>query len=92
MADERIEGSTEGTEWRDLAACRRTGVDFFDEDQTAAALAVCRACPVLAPCRAVALEERPPEGVWGGLTPRDRRVLVLRTRQARQAQQAQSRV
>lgn len=92
MGDERTGGSTEGTAWRELAACRRTAVDFFDEEQTAAALAVCRTCPVLTPCRDVALAEGPPEGVWGGLTPRDRRVLALRARQARPTRQEQSRV
>lgn len=86
MADERSDGASNSTDWRVDAACRRTTVDFFEEEQTALALAVCRICPVLVPCREVALDEQPPEGVWGGLTPRDRRVLALRGRQARQAQ------
>ena len=91
MADERTHVVPETIYWRDLAACRRAPVDFFDEEQTAAALAVCRTCPVLTPCRDEALVERPAEGVWGGLTPRDRRVLALRNRQARQAEQRDSR-
>ena len=71
--------------WRGFAACRRTGVDFFDEDQAEAAVAVCAGCPVLEPCRELALLELVPEGVWGGLTPRDRRVVAMRRRQQARA-------
>lgn len=72
--------TSDGSDWREGAACRSATVDFFDEGAEHEAVAVCRTCPALRPCREFALAEGPPEGVWGGLTPRDRRVLVLRAR------------
>ena len=41
----------------------------------AAAKAVCASCPVLAQCRAHALEVREPYGVWGGLTEDEREAI-----------------
>lgn len=60
--------------WRERAACRGSSIDFFaedDVDQTAAAMAVCRSCPVADPCLEHA--RRVPWGVWGGRTPEERR-------------------
>lgn len=42
---------------------------------TAAAKRVCAQCPVRAECLAYALEVCEPHGVWGGLTPHERRQL-----------------
>ena len=36
-------------------------------------------CPVLAQCRAWALETREPHGIWGGLTPHQRHTLLRDT-------------
>jgi hypothetical protein len=37
------------------------------------AVAQCKRCPLLSPCREYALAEHPPYGIWGGLTERARR-------------------
>ena len=39
----------------------------------ARALSICRMCPVQDPCAAYAVARPEPYGVWGGLTPADRR-------------------
>jgi WhiB family redox-sensing transcriptional regulator len=57
--------------WMSLAACRSTPPDlFFAEDPRgqAAAIAVCKACPVLAECLDYAVTTNS-EGIWGGLLP-----------------------
>ena len=50
-------------------------------DQIEQAEAVCRRCPVSAPCLTFALSTRQDTGVWGGLSVDERRPL---TRQASQ--------
>lgn len=51
---------------------------WFSDDpgDQAAAVAVCRGCPVRPQCAAWALETRQGWGVWGALTERDRRRLL----------------
>ncbi len=39
---------------------------------------VCRKCPVIAECLADALDNRTEFGVWGGMTERERRVMLHR--------------
>jgi WhiB family redox-sensing transcriptional regulator len=75
----------EAYDWQLVAACR--GVDtkvFFAPDaerglrrlaRERIAKAVCRSCPVMAACAAYAVSTREPFGVWGGLTPDERRRL-----------------
>ena len=41
---------------------------------SARAIAVCSVCPVKVPCRNMGLEDQSLQGVWGGLSVRDRRV------------------
>ena len=43
-----------------------------DEDATAAALALCQACPVRAACLEYATRNGLREGIWGGALPQDR--------------------
>jgi hypothetical protein len=50
--------------WHRRAACRGTGIDFFDPAQADRAVAICRDCPVAAQCREAGRRE--PAGVWGG--------------------------
>ena len=76
----------EAWSWQLDAACR--GIDskvFFSPDaergtrRTArerVAKAVCRSCPVMASCREHALRAREPFGVWGGMTPDERRAAL----------------
>ncbi|MEY9944726.1 WhiB family transcriptional regulator [Kitasatospora sp. GAS1066B] len=40
------------------------------------AKAICWSCPVRGRCLALAMERKEPEGVWGGLTARERRRLT----------------
>lgn len=44
----------------------------------ALAVSICAACPLQSVCRGWALSVGEPEGVWGGLTPDERRVLRRR--------------
>jgi WhiB family redox-sensing transcriptional regulator len=68
--------------WAALASCRRYDPDIFfpgSEESSAAALRVCRACPVMDDCREWALDARVRYGVWGGLTERERRRMLRRS-------------
>lgn len=70
------------TTWRVHAACRSLGDYYFfpphhesDRDRVRrerAAKAICAMCPVLSPCRELALKWDEPHGVWGGLSESDR--------------------
>jgi WhiB family transcriptional regulator, redox-sensing transcriptional regulator len=67
--------------WRDDAACRHADPDlFFPIGATGPALRqiseakrICRACPARTPCLAWALENGITDGVWGAITPDERR-------------------
>ena len=60
------------------------------EARERAAKRVCAQCPVLAQCRAYALETREPYGVWGGLTEDERSTLIRRRRRAAAAAAARA--
>ena len=70
-------------EWRTNAACRHTDPDLFFPvgttgdalSQIEAAKAVCRACPVSAPCLEYALSTNQDSGVWGAMSEDERRKL-----------------
>lgn len=73
--------------WQEHAACRGPlGSVFFPPPTTERkrekiareqkAKEICKACPVLAPCRQYSIEIREPHGVWGGLSEKERRVLL----------------
>jgi WhiB family redox-sensing transcriptional regulator len=80
------------TDWFDDAACRDVGTDVFfpvSESQAGEAKAICATCPVRDECLEFALETRPGDGVWGGLTPTERhRVIRRRQKAARKAREA----
>ncbi len=80
------------TDFFDDAACRDadTAVFFPTSDAHAAeAKAICAACPVREACLEYALETRPADGVWGGLTPTERhRVIRRRQKAARKSKAA----
>jgi WhiB family redox-sensing transcriptional regulator len=69
--------------WREEIACRDADPDlFFPIGPTGAGLRqmeeakrICRACPVQIQCLAWALENGVADGVWGGTTPDERRVI-----------------
>ncbi|GAB1331300.1 WhiB family transcriptional regulator [Streptomyces sennicomposti] len=67
--------------WRERGACRSEDPELFfplgegalSLRQIEQARAVCRRCPVLRECREFALRHREYDGVWGGMTARERR-------------------
>lgn len=75
----------EGVTWRRQARCRGADPGLFhpeDEDEPAVAAAreVCSGCPVRQACLEYALAAREPDGVWGGLTAKERRRELRRRR------------
>jgi WhiB family transcriptional regulator, redox-sensing transcriptional regulator len=64
-------------DWTMLAKCRGMEDALFPEasDQKRARL-VCSGCPVRYECLAEALDNRIEWGVWGGMTERERRLLL----------------
>jgi WhiB family transcriptional regulator, redox-sensing transcriptional regulator len=73
-------------EWQFRGSCRQTDPEvFFPPDsergarrraREAVAKSFCAQCPVLEQCRAHALAVREPYGVWGGLNPAERELLI----------------
>ena len=71
--------------WRQRAACR--GIDpgiFYPVSDEAAdeAKGICATCVVRQSCVEYALAAREREGVWGGLTERERRRIVRQRRKS----------
>jgi WhiB family redox-sensing transcriptional regulator len=58
--------------------------------QIAEAKGVCRPCPVATQCLAWALSSGQDEGIWGGMTPDERRSLKRREARRRQRESSQS--
>lgn len=71
--------------WRHRAACRGVDPGIFypasDEDAEEAK-AICAGCPVRQACLEHSLAAREREGVWGGLTERERRRIVRQRRKS----------
>jgi WhiB family transcriptional regulator, redox-sensing transcriptional regulator len=64
--------------WRELAACRGTDLNLFFPvrgESAEPARQVCAACPVRQPCLDYAVSNAITDGIWGGLTERERRAL-----------------
>lgn len=69
-------------EWQYQGLCRRVGQEIFfgpdgesrgaRERRERLAKRVCERCPVQEECLAHALKVREPDGIWGGLTARER--------------------
>lgn len=63
-------------DWKQQAACAgHDDPDLWFSDNVAqqyAAIRICRTCPVLEPCLNYAAQLKLDDGVWGGMTPRDR--------------------
>jgi WhiB family redox-sensing transcriptional regulator len=65
--------------WQDQANCRTVGVDMFfplnymkKSGQVQQAIAVCNNCTVRVECLNYAIETESTEGIFGGLTPKER--------------------
>ena len=70
-------------EWQADAACRTIPVELFFpliEQESDDAKTVCMACTVREPCLEFAIEAGERFGVWGGLTPQERRSVVSKRR------------
>ncbi len=69
----------EPTPWTTRAACRgitEPDLFFLDHGQSPAqAKAVCAGCPVRQECLDYAVRWRINDGIWGGTTPRERRLI-----------------
>jgi len=78
-------------EWWSLAACRHVNPDLFfpasvtgpGRAQAAGAKAVCARCPVRRDCLRYALAAGSVQGVWGGMSEEERRLLRQREAKAR---------
>ncbi|MEU0035433.1 WhiB family transcriptional regulator [Streptomyces sp. NPDC006333] len=68
------------TDWRESSACGSSDADelFADSPRQKRAKMICMGCPVRTECLAEALDGRIEFGVWGGMTERERRVLLRR--------------
>jgi WhiB family transcriptional regulator, redox-sensing transcriptional regulator len=78
-------------EWQDRAACRQTSVELFfppAEHEVEEAKALCFTCEVQELCLEFALTAGERFGVWGGLTPQERRSLVAKRRSRARAEVA----
>lgn len=67
--------------WQDDALCREVDPELFFPElshPTTEAKRVCALCPVVDDCLAYALEADEPFGVWGGWSPRQRRIWLNR--------------
>jgi WhiB family redox-sensing transcriptional regulator len=82
-ADPRLTGPARALPWADRALCAETDPELWfsertpayttvDGDKTSTAKAICRRCPVAEPCLAYAMADPHLEGIWGGLTDRER--------------------
>lgn len=70
--------TTEEWGWQMHAACR--GADprvFFDtsgqDEEGGSAKRICARCPTIDKCLQYALDSNEPHGIWGGLSPKERR-------------------
>ena len=66
--------------WAEYGVCRDAEPDalFVRGFAQQAAKQVCKRCPVITECLADSLDNRTKYGVWGGMTERQRRALLLR--------------
>jgi len=71
--------------WRQRAACQGIDPGIFypaSDDDAEEAKAICATCPVRQPCLEHSLATREREGIWGGLTERERRRIVRQRRKS----------
>jgi WhiB family transcriptional regulator, redox-sensing transcriptional regulator len=74
----------ERREWQDQAGCLGADPELFfpvsefgpSSEQIGAAKQVCRACPVQWTCLTWALQNKVSDGIWGGRTESERRMML----------------
>lgn len=69
------------SDWQHLASCKSTPLDedFFDNRESylrTLSRKYCLSCPVRAQCLYVALVNEDPYGLWGSLTPKQRKLYL----------------
>lgn len=70
-------------EWQTDAACRAIPVELFFpliEQESDDAKTICSSCTVREPCLEFAIQAGERFGVWGGLTPQERRSVISKRR------------
>src|SRR5574337_2215602 len=73
-----------GIEWKDDAACRDKDSELWFPDmadpkwelKASQAIAICERCPVKQTCLDYAIEAKELHGIWGGVTARQRGILI----------------
>ena len=84
--DRLIDAHIPETTWRNHAACKGIPIEgnpFYEDDDPEAmakAKAICFGCSVRPQCLEDALFRQDEEGVWGGLTPSERRTIAKHRR------------
>jgi len=71
--------------WRQYARCLGADPELFypsPDDPALAAKEICYVCPVREPCLEHAITAREKQGVWGGLTEKERRRLIRQRRKS----------
>lgn len=74
-------------DWARYSACKGEDPNIFfpdgyDRDQYALARSICAECPATKGCLQYALDNRVREGMWGGLSPRERKALKAQRNRA----------
>lgn len=70
-----------GEDWQERGACKGIEVEHFFppvDEEADGAKAVCAMCPVQEPCLEHALSVGERFGIWGGMTPAERRTIASR--------------
>lgn len=76
--------SPDDGKWRNHAMCKGIGVDPFfanyfngqaRRETMTSIIAMCRVCPVRKECLRFAVDNKINDGIWGGLTAKERRSL-----------------
>jgi WhiB family redox-sensing transcriptional regulator len=81
LAERRVNIPTGGDRsWVLKAICRASDPDelFVTGAAQRRAATICRHCPVMRQCAADALDNQVEYGIWGGMTERQRRILLKR--------------
>ena len=76
---------TSTQQWRQYARCLGVDPELFyptSDEYADIAKAICMVCPVREPCLEHAITAREKQGVWGGLTERERRRLIRQRRKS----------
>jgi len=80
----KIQLSSRMTKWSKDAVCKSKDIsEFYDPEESAlkkAAAKYCDNCPVQQTCLFTAVLNSEAHGLWGGLTPRQRRIFLRRLR------------